>query len=123
MCGDPPNIIIGTSLGFSFFDFLTNTGFCAAISLAVSVIFLYFAFRKEITGGKGEPVDMSKFPKPSEAITNKRDFIISSITKVENKLNSHLFLDIIFEYDYRSVVPEGKSHYDVATEIALRLKF
>lgn len=26
VCGDPPNIIIGTSLGFSFFDFLTNTG-------------------------------------------------------------------------------------------------
>ena len=40
MCGDPPNIIIGTSLGFSFFDFLTNTGLCAAISLAVSVVFL-----------------------------------------------------------------------------------
>ena len=79
MCGDPPNIIIGTSLGFSFFDFLTNTGLCAAVSLIVSVVFLYFAFRKEIAGGKGEPVDMSKFPKPSEAITNKKDFIISSI--------------------------------------------
>ena len=79
MCGDPPNIIIGTSLGFSFFDFLTNTGLCAAISLVVSVVFLYFAFRKEIAGGKGEPVDMSKFPKPSEAITNKKDFILSSI--------------------------------------------
>ncbi|WP_297960013.1 SLC13 family permease [uncultured Ruminococcus sp.] len=79
MCGDPPNIIIGTSLGFSFFDFLTNTGLCAAISLLVSVVFLYFAFRKEIAGGKGEPVDMSKFPKPSEAITNKKDFILSSI--------------------------------------------
>ena len=79
MCGDPPNIIIGTSLGFSFFDFLTNTGLCAAISLIVSVVFLYFAFRKEIAGGKGEPVDMSKFPKPSEAITNKKDFIISSV--------------------------------------------
>lgn len=26
MCGDPPNIIIGTSLGYSFFDFLENTG-------------------------------------------------------------------------------------------------
>ena len=26
MCGDPPNIIIGTSLGYSFFDFLDNTG-------------------------------------------------------------------------------------------------
>lgn len=79
MCGDPPNIIIGTSLGFSFFDFLTNTGLCAAISLLVSVIFLYFAFRKEIAGGSKEAVDMSKFPKPSEAITNKKDFIISCV--------------------------------------------
>lgn len=79
MCGDPPNIIIGTSLGFSFFDFLTNTGLAAAISLVVSVVFLYFAFRKEIAGGGGEKVDMSKFPKPSEAITSKKDFIISSI--------------------------------------------
>ena len=79
MCGDPPNIIIGTSLGYSFFDFLENTGLIAGICLVVSVIFLYFAFRKEISGGNGEPVDMSKFPKPSEAITNKRDFIVSSI--------------------------------------------
>ena len=79
MCGDPPNIIVGTSLGFSFFDFLTNTGLCAGICLVVSVIFLYFAFRKELAGDKSAPVDMSKFPKPSEAITNKKDFAISCI--------------------------------------------
>ena len=79
MCGDPPNIIVGTSLGFSFFDFLTNTGLCAGICLVVSVIFLYFAFRKEIISGNGEPVDLSKFPKPSEAITSKKDFTISCI--------------------------------------------
>lgn len=79
MCGDPPNIIIGTSLGFSFFDFLTNTGLCAGICLVVSVIFLYFAFRKELVGNTSAPVDMSKFPKPSEAITNKKDFAISCI--------------------------------------------
>ena len=29
MCGDPPNIIIGTSLGYSFTDFITNTGLMA----------------------------------------------------------------------------------------------
>ena len=79
MCGDPPNIIIGTSLGFSFFDFLLNTGLAAGISLIVSVIFLYFAFRKELVTEKGAEVDMSKFPKPSEAITNKKDFLISTI--------------------------------------------
>ncbi|NLT10217.1 MAG: citrate transporter [Ruminococcus sp.] len=79
MCGDPPNIIVGTSLGFSFFDFLTNTGLVAGISLVVSVIFFYFVFRKELVSGHGSNVDMSKFPKPSEAITNKTDFAISSV--------------------------------------------
>jgi Na+/H+ antiporter NhaD/arsenite permease-like protein len=79
MCGDPPNIIVGTSIGLSFFDFLMNTGLIAGISLIVSVIFFYFVFRKEIVTEGGSDVDMSKFPKPSEAITNKKDFIISSI--------------------------------------------
>ncbi len=32
MCGDPPNIIIGTSLGYSLTDFLTNTGVIAGVS-------------------------------------------------------------------------------------------
>ena len=79
MCGDPPNIIVGTSMGFSFFDFLTNTGVCAGICLAVSVLFLYFAFRGELASANGEKIDISKLPKPSEAITNKKDFIVSSI--------------------------------------------
>ena len=39
MCGDPPNIIIGTALGYSFADFLTNTGLIAGISLVFIVIF------------------------------------------------------------------------------------
>ena len=79
MCGDPPNIIVGTSLGLSFFDFLTNTGVIAGVCLVVSVLFFYFAFRKELVSASGETPDMSKFPKPSEAITNKKDFIVSSI--------------------------------------------
>lgn len=79
MCGDPPNIIVGTSLGFSFFDFLANTGVCAGICLVFTVIFFYFAFRKELVSNKGESVDISKLPSPSSAITNKKDFIISSI--------------------------------------------
>ncbi len=31
MCGDPPNIIIGTSLGYTFFDFIENTGAIVAV--------------------------------------------------------------------------------------------
>ncbi len=79
MCGDPPNIIVGTSLGFSFFDFLTNTGLCAGICLVFTVIFFYFAFKKELAPTSNEPVDIAQLPKPSTAITNKKDFIVSSI--------------------------------------------
>ena len=79
MCGDPPNIIVGTSLGFSFFDFLTNTGLVAGISLVVSIIFFYIVFHKEIVSGHGDSIDMSKFPKPSEAITSNKDFAVSSV--------------------------------------------
>ena len=79
MCGDPPNIIVGTSLGFSFFDFLMNTGLIAGICLVISVLFFYCVFRKEIVSESSANVDMSKFPKPSEAITNKKDFVTSSI--------------------------------------------
>lgn len=79
MCGDPPNIIVGTSMGFSFFDFLFNTGAVAGICLVVCVLFFYIVFRKELVSKHAEPVDMSKLPKPSEAITNKTGFILSSI--------------------------------------------
>lgn len=51
MCGDPPNIIIGTSLGYSFADFLTNTGLIAGISLVVVVIYFYLCFHKELSQG------------------------------------------------------------------------
>ena len=79
MCGDPPNIIIGTSLGYSFWDFLSNTGVIAAAGLVVTVVFFYFAYRKELVVADGEQVDPSTLPDPKEAIENKRDFIISSI--------------------------------------------
>ena len=41
MCGDPPNIIIGTSLGYSFADFITNTGLIALISLVFIIFYFY----------------------------------------------------------------------------------
>ena len=44
MCGDPPNIIIGTSLHYTFADFLTNTGAIAGISLVAVVIYFYILY-------------------------------------------------------------------------------
>lgn len=79
MCGDPPNIIIGTGLGYSFFDFLTNTGLVAGICLIFIILYFYIVFRKEISSSSGEKIDLSSIPEPKEAITSMKDFIISSI--------------------------------------------
>lgn len=79
MCGDPPNIIIGTSLGYSFTDFSTNTGLMAVVSLVFVVIYFYFAFRKELKKNGANKKDHASYPDPKEAITDKRGFIASCI--------------------------------------------
>lgn len=77
MCGDPPNIIIGTSLGYSFADFIMNTGVIVAISLIFIVVYFYAVFNKSLKSK--EDVDISTFPSPHSAITNKREFIVSTL--------------------------------------------
>ena len=79
MCGDPPNIIIGTSLGYSFADFITNTGVMAVVALIVVVVYFYFIFRKELTVNADVKIDTATLPKPSEAIKSKKGFVISTI--------------------------------------------
>lgn len=78
MCGDPPNIIIGTSLGYSFADFMLNTGMIAGIALILSILYFYIVFRKELTAGAAQ-IDVAAFPEPKEAIQNKTDFTVSCI--------------------------------------------
>ena len=78
MCGDPPNIIIGTSLGFSFADFVTNTGLIAVIALVLVVIYFYFIFRKELTKNAGK-IHPSTLLDPEEAIVSKKGFTISCV--------------------------------------------
>ncbi len=78
MCGDPPNIIIGTSLGYSFSDFTANTGLIAGISLILVVVYFYLCFKKEYaTAGSG--IDPKDMPAPRTAIKNKKSFLSSSI--------------------------------------------
>ena len=80
MCGDPPNIIIGTSLGYSFTDFLTNTGVIAGVSLVVVVLYFYLVFHKELRASEAAAAGRNQtYPDPSEAITDKKGFIISTI--------------------------------------------
>lgn len=79
MCGDPPNIIIGTSLGYSFGDFITNTGIMAAISLVLVVIYFLLVFRKELMQENAEEIHAESMPEPKDIIKNKKDFSISCI--------------------------------------------
>lgn len=79
MCGDPPNIIIGTSLGYSFGDFVTNTGVIAGISLIVVVVYFYFCFRKEFKAENLETVDVATMPNPREIITDKKGFLVNTV--------------------------------------------
>lgn len=79
MCGDPPNIIIGTSLGYSFADFLVNTGLIAGIGLVAVIFYFFFAYRKELAASSAGGVDLSTIPSPTSAISSKRDFTFSCV--------------------------------------------
>lgn len=79
MCGDPPNIIIGTYLHYSFTDFLTNTGLIAAVSLVLIVLYFYLCFRKELSVSTGEREVSEENIDPAKAITDKKGFIVSTI--------------------------------------------
>lgn len=74
MCGDPPNIIIGTSLGYSFFDFISNTGLIVLMSLAAVIPYFYFCFRRQLVPA-GE--QQQSFPKAGDAIVSRRGFALS----------------------------------------------
>ena len=77
MCGDPPNIIIGTSLGYSFGDFISNTGLIVICALVLTVIYFFLVFHKQLRSDG--TVDTSAFPDPKTAIRDKKSFSISCI--------------------------------------------
>ncbi|MBO5976075.1 MAG: anion permease, partial [Oscillospiraceae bacterium] len=77
MCGDPPNIIIGTSLGYTFADFISNTGIIVLISIIVILPYFYIVMGRKIKAGA--VVDASTAPAPSSAITSKSGFAMSCV--------------------------------------------
>jgi len=79
MCGDPPNIIIGTALGYTFTDFAVNTGPIAWAGMLVTLGIFYLFFRKILTRSQEESDDSSEsYPEPKEAIINRRLFNIQA---------------------------------------------
>ena len=79
MCGDPPNIIIGTSLGYSFGDFITNTGVIGLISLVVVIIYFYFVFRKDLATSDTEAIKKLESSGGENLIEDKKSFAASCV--------------------------------------------
>lgn len=79
MCGDPPNIIIGTAFGYTFTDFAINTAPIAWIGMGLTLGFFYFAFRKTLASSQGATdAPLNQYPEPREAIVNPRLFVINT---------------------------------------------
>jgi Na+/H+ antiporter NhaD/arsenite permease-like protein len=79
MSGDPPNIIIGTALGYTFTDFAVNTGLIAWIGMAFALGFFYFVFRKKLAAPQGDKATpTAHYPQPSEAIADPLHFRINA---------------------------------------------
>jgi len=115
MCGDPPNIIIGTALGYTFTDFVLNTGIIAWIGMAAALVFFYFAFRKKLTTSDGSSAMAAiRYPNPAEAILERGSFMIQTIifllVVVLLITHAHIiaapgkFLHIIKRVDWRTLV-------------------
>ena len=77
MCGDPPNIIIGTSLGYSFSDFVLNTGAIGAVSLVIIIIYFYLTMRNRLQD-PSDKVDPSTI-EVDVRINDMREFLRSTI--------------------------------------------
>ena len=77
MCGDPPNIIIGTSLGYSFADFVENTGAIGAVSLVAIILYFYFTMRNRLQD-PADKVDPSRIDVDIR-IDNMKEFITSTV--------------------------------------------
>jgi Na+/H+ antiporter NhaD/arsenite permease-like protein len=72
MSGDPPNIIIGTTFGLTFSDFITHKGLIALAGLVLTLIFFLFVYLSILLPEKNqkELYTAEKYSEPREAISN-----------------------------------------------------
>lgn len=79
MCGDPPNIIIGTALGYTFTDFIQNTGVIVGICFVFVLLFFWLCFRKPLKASEAARPADAVCPAPATAIANRKAFVADVI--------------------------------------------
>jgi Na+/H+ antiporter NhaD/arsenite permease-like protein len=72
LIGDPPNVILGTQLGFGFIDFVVNNGPIAVVAALVSVAILFLMQRNAVTPSAAIDTSTLSAIRPERTITNKR---------------------------------------------------
>ncbi len=70
LIGDPPNILIGSALGFSFMDFIQNTAPIAAILMVVMIVFFDLVWGRKMSTTLKAKAHLLRY-KPEEALTDK----------------------------------------------------
>ena len=80
MSGDPPNIVIGTALNYTFADFAANTAPIAWIGMIVTLGLFYLFFRKILSkpSSNDSATYPNQYPEPGESITDPRLFKINT---------------------------------------------
>lgn len=67
------------SLGYSFGDFITNTGVIGLISLVVVIIYFYFVFRKDLATSDTEAIKKLEASGGENLIEDKKSFVASCV--------------------------------------------
>ena len=70
LIGDPPNILIGSAVGFSFMDFIYNTAPISAILMVVMIVFFDLVWGRKMTTSDKAKEHLLRY-KPEEALTDK----------------------------------------------------
>ena len=57
------------------------------------------------------------------SVLDINDFLICSVTNLQNRLSRHFFFDLSFTYEYRSRIPSANyKHEDILTVLSIRYK-
>jgi len=80
LVGDPPNVILGLKLGFSFNDFIIHNGPITLIAGAAALLYCFLVNRKKLKST--EHISKTELDKidPAAAITDKKELKVALVT-------------------------------------------
>ncbi len=78
MSGDPPNIIIGTSFGYTFVDFVVNVAPIAWAGMFLAIAYFYLVLGRPLAASRPDGAGMqpAEYPQPREAISHTGLFVL-----------------------------------------------